>query len=309
MPQWGRVSRAVFQVRQTYHYSYSGPVTDLRQRLVMVPPACHNDQRLLDYHLAVRGATGEYDVSWQTDRFGNRVCAVRAGRVDAAVEFEASFRVERGSQGDIGARAWPPRDVRRALLEETALTAADERLRGIASGIAAQAASPQERAQRAADWAAGAIAYRVGVTGVQTPAAMALHLGQGVCQDYAHILLSVLRLLGVPARYVSGHLLGEGVPHAWVEALLRGAGKAPDAEIVAYDPTHGRRAGLNYITVAVGRDFADVSPTSGFFSGQASGRLSATKRADVVDFVYAGSGPPHGRDGGGRNAGKGGPGA
>ncbi len=207
VPQWGRVSRAVFQVRQTYHYSYSGPVTDLRQRLVMVPPACHNDQRLLDYHLAVRGATGEYDVSWQTDRFGNRVCAVRAGRVDAAVEFEASFRVERGSQGDIGARAWPPRDVRRALLEETALTAADERLRGIASGIAAQAASPA-RGPTGADWAGGHRLPRRSDWRADA-SAMALHLGQGVCQDYAHILLSVLRLLGVPARYVSGHLLGE----------------------------------------------------------------------------------------------------
>ena len=49
---------------------------------------------------------------------------------------------------------------------------------------------------------------------------MALHLGQGVCQDYAHIMLSVLRPLGIPARYVSGHLLGEGAPHAWVEVLL-----------------------------------------------------------------------------------------
>jgi transglutaminase-like putative cysteine protease len=122
----------------------------------------------------------------------------------------------------------------------------------------------------------------MGVTGVQTPAAMALHLGRGVCQDYAHLALVVLRLIGVPARYVSGHLLGEGAPHAWIEALL------PDPELpdrlraVAYDPTHGRPTRLDYITVAVGRDYADIAPTSGSFSGAAAGRLSARKDARIL---------------------------
>ncbi|MDQ3701916.1 MAG: transglutaminase family protein, partial [Chloroflexota bacterium] len=184
----------------------------------------------------------------------------------------------------------PAHDVHRALLAETALTAANERLRGVAAAITAQATSSGQRAEQAADWAAGAIAYRVGVTGVQTPAAMALHFGQGVCQDYAHILLCILRLMGIPARYVSGHLLGEGVPHAWVECFLASPGADGGGEIVAYDPTHRRRAGLNYISVAVGRDFADVSPTSGSFTGSATGRLSASKRADIVDLTYAGGG-------------------
>lgn len=292
-PEWARVSRVVFEVRQTYSYTYTGPVTDLRQRLVMVPPTCHNDQRLLEHHLAVRGVSGPCDVSWQCDRFGNQVCDVRAARVETAVEFEAGFRVARGPDGATVEDLLPARDVQSALLAETALTAADERLRGVAAAIVAQTASAAQRAEQAADWAAGAIAYRVGVTGVQTPAAMALHFGQGVCQDYAHILLCILRLMGIPARYVSGHLLGEGVPHAWVECFLATPGAPTNharGEIVAYDPTHRRRAGLNYISVAVGRDFADVSPTSGSFTGSASGRLSANKRADIVDLTYTGGG-------------------
>jgi transglutaminase-like putative cysteine protease len=104
---------------------------------------------------------------------------------------------------------------------------------------------------------------------------MALHLGRGVCQDFAHLLLCVLRLLAIPARYVSGQLLGEGVPHAWVECLV-------DGEVIAYDPTHGRCARLDYVTVAVGRDFADVTPTSGVFSGAATGVLGAAKTARVL---------------------------
>jgi transglutaminase-like putative cysteine protease len=100
------------------------------------------------------------------------------------------------------------------------------------------------------------------------------------------MMLSVLRLLDVPARYVSGHLLGEGAPHAWVEALVEGASEPGLPEVIAYDPTHHRRAGLNYITVAVGRDYADVAPTSGTFVGPASGRLSSSKQAEIVSIEY-----------------------
>ena len=62
--------------------------------------------------------------------------------------------------------------------------------------------------------------YAHGVTGVKTTAAEAFALRQGVCQDYAHVMLALCRACGLPARYVSGHLLGEGGTHAWVEVLL-----------------------------------------------------------------------------------------
>jgi transglutaminase-like putative cysteine protease len=110
---------------------------------------------------------------------------------------------------------------------------------------------------------------------------MALHLGQGVCQDYAHIMLSLLRTLTIPARYVSGHLLGEGAPHAWVEALVRDAGTG-DVDVVGCDPTHRCHVGADYIVVATGRDFADVTSTSGVFTGAASGKLHWSKHASKL---------------------------
>ncbi len=152
--------------------------------------------------------------------------------------------------------------------------------------MAATTNRPYELAERAHEWASTAITYQTGVTGVQTPAAMALYLGKGVCQDFAHLLLCVLRLLRIPARYVSGHLLGEGVPHAWVEALLPDPAMPAGVQVVAYDPTHHRRAGMSYITVAVGRDFRDVTPTSGSFTGTAAGALSFSKRAEATDVAY-----------------------
>jgi transglutaminase-like putative cysteine protease len=113
---------------------------------------------------------------------------------------------------------------------------------------------------------------------------MALHLGRGVCQDYAHIALAMLRELGVPARYVSGHLLGEGAPHAWIEMLLPDPDAPGALRVVPYDPTHRVTPGLNYITVAVGRDYADIAPTSGSFQG-ASGHFTARKNAWIVELA------------------------
>lgn len=277
------MQRAVFRVRQHYRYTYTGPVWDLRQRLVMVPSDRHRGQLLLNFDLAVRGTEGDHRVTWERDEFGNRIARVLANRVPQAVDFEATFRLERTAAGD-GADVPPWRSDRERLsyLRPTALTAPDKRLIDAALDIARAAENVTERAELAHQWAAKSIAYRFGVTGYSTPAAMALSLGVGVCQDYTHILLAVLRLLNVPARYVSGHLVGEGAPHAWVEAFVERRDGGVD--IVGLDPTHARRTRIDYLTVAVGRDYADVSPTSGTYSGPALGRLAATKHAEVVEL-------------------------
>ncbi len=86
----------------------------------------------------------------------------------------------------------------------------------------------------------------------------------------------------MPARYVSGHLVGEGGSHAWVEVVAPDPERAGVAVAVAFDPTHDRRAGWGYLTVAVGRDYADVAPTSGSYEGTAAGRLTGSKRLGVV---------------------------
>jgi hypothetical protein len=78
-------------------------------------------------------------------------------------------------------------------------------------------------------------------------------------------MLALCRLLGLPARYVSGHLVGEGGTHAWVEVLEPVPGDA--IEILAWDPTHDRPADLRYLTVAVGPDYRDVAPVSGTYRG------------------------------------------
>jgi transglutaminase-like putative cysteine protease len=119
--------------------------------------------------------------------------------------------------------------------------------------------------------------YKHSVTGVATTAAQALEMGAGLCQDYTHIFLALCRAVGLPARYVSGHMVGEGASHAWCEVLL------PDATH-GFDPTNARAPNLGYTVVGVGRDYTDVAPTAGQFIGDAAGVLHYEKHAGVLEL-------------------------
>jgi transglutaminase-like putative cysteine protease len=111
------------------------------------------------------------------------------------------------------------------------------------------------------------ISYRKGVTTSASTVSDVLNAGAGVCQDFAHLSLALLRRAGVPCRYVSGYLFKEDEAeletHAWAEAFVPGVGW------IAFDPTHGVLASEEYITVAVGRSYADVPPNRGVYRGSA----------------------------------------
>ena len=107
--------------------------------------------------------------------------------------------------------------------------------------------------------------YEPGITTVQTTAAEALRGGRGVCQDYAHILISMCRFAGIPARYVAGMMVGEGASHAWVEAWV-------DGSWIGIDPTHNRLVDETYIKLTHGRDFGDGAIDKGCFIGFAAQR-------------------------------------
>jgi len=100
-------------------------------------------------------------------------------------------------------------------------------------------------------------------------------------------MLSVCRACLLPARYVSGHLLGEGGTHAWVEVVLPIHDGTGDAIAWSFDPTHASRGGLNYVTIAVGGDYHDVAPTSGTYQATVSGTLSTRKRVTLTELDYA----------------------
>jgi transglutaminase-like putative cysteine protease len=280
--EWSRVRRAVYLLRQRLTYEYPGPIAELRQRLMLVPRDRHGGQRLLEYAIAAGCPTARRREG--RDSFGNRVVWFEVPHVERRIEFSASIALERhGSTSDavtlpvaLGARYLAP----------TPLTEPDAALRDTARELARDGASPAEQAELINRWVSSAMRYRWGVTNVGTTAAATFALRTGVCQDYTQIMLALCRACGIPARYVSGHLLGEGGSHAWVEALLPVAGNPALLAAHAFDPTHGRRADLRYITVATGRDYADVAPASGTYRAAYPGALHCAKRATITAVEY-----------------------
>ncbi len=132
-------------------------------------------------------------------------------------------------------------------------------------------ASPAEAVALAIEIVRDRITYTPGVTHVHTSAGESWADGRGVCQDISHATLSLLRAVGIPARYVSGYVHTEdaeiGVPvigesHAWVEAWNGGW--------EAHDPTNGRAVAAAHVLVARGRDYRDVSPLTGIYAGPGS---------------------------------------
>ena len=173
------------------------------------------------------------------------------------------------------------------LLEPTPLTAADARIDRAADQLAQSAGWGLPLADRINDWVYQSMTYKGGWTGVQTTAAQALAQGCGVCQDYAHVMLAVCRSAELPARYVSGHLVGQGGTHAWVEVVLPVDDESGDAIAWTFDPTHASRGGMEYVTIAVGADYSDVAPTSGTYISRVAGRLVTHKRVTLTDVEYA----------------------
>ena len=276
--------RVRYVLEQSFRYEYDAPVASLRQRLVIVPPARHGSQYLRAHRLEVTGAQVRRRV--RRDAAGNVVAWLQAERVPHAIEFRLAALLERiradGPAVLPAAALHTPR-----LLRPTRLTSADERLRAMAADIVPQAhqtarpgaADPEDTAERICAAVFDVITYEYGVTSVTTTAAEVLAVGRGVCQDFAHVMLALCHLLGLPARYVSGHLLGQGGTHAWVEVIVPRAGHA---EAIAFDPCHGHRTDGGYVTVATGRDYSDVAPTSGSYVGASPGRLTAGRRVGVL---------------------------
>ncbi|HEX8143083.1 MAG TPA: transglutaminase family protein [Pyrinomonadaceae bacterium] len=127
-------------------------------------------------------------------------------------------------------------------------------------------------------------------TTVDSPIDHALSTRQGVCQDYANIMIALARELRIPCRYVSGYLFhrkeyndrsAQDATHAWVEALL------PGLDWVGFDPTNNLIAGDRHIRVAVGRDYADVPPTRGVFKGTAESELSVAVQVKPPDEPFS----------------------
>lgn len=243
----------------SYHYhlkiTLSEPVT-MHSFTLRCIPASDARQRILACERFIGPADFLCD---SRDQWGN---ALIYGRCSAPhIEFEVNIC----GQALTGlARSVPAENEARDSLFRfpTALTAAEHSLILFAEGLSLHGSvlSQAELITRAVH---EQLSYRPGTTTVHTTAAEALAAGAGVCQDYAHVMLALLRSRGIPCRYAVGMLMGEGKSHAWVEVLSGSCW-------YSFDPTNCTPITDGHIKLSHGRDFYDCVINRGLFRGPAA---------------------------------------
>jgi transglutaminase-like putative cysteine protease len=278
--QWNGVVAARYRIEQSIRYVYDHPIRNLRHQLMIAPRLRHLDQERIDHRM---WSSAHVPLAHSTDEFGNDVASLSIARVEREISFNLESTIERaGTAGLLAPMRVETFDPR--WLEVGRLTRVDEPLRDAAAYLCALHADPHDRVQAIMRFVFAHMTYTKAVTDVFTTASTAFSMARGVCQDYAHIAIALARACGIGARYASGHLIGEGATHAWVEFLVpEGAG----SRVLSLDPTYCCETDFRYVVVAIGRDYDDVPPTSGVFSGRGAGTLFGRQSVQLVALTYA----------------------
>ena len=246
-------------IRHTTSYRYETPVHYALQRARVVPLSGPT-QKVRSWKLDINGAREEVRF---VDQFGNDTRLLSAEGDPHLIQIVAEGEVDTlDTTGIYGmhhgfAPLW-------LFLRETELTRPGEGIKAICDALPAGAQLDQLHALIHA--IRERVAYRPGATVVTTTAEEALAQGEGVCQDHSHIFIACARHLGLPARYISGYLLMEGVDdqvatHAWAEVYLDSIGW------IGFDVSNGISPDERYIRLAVGLDYRDAMPVSGIRAG------------------------------------------
>ena len=284
------------QITHETRYDYS-PVVEVAQHLCHLRPAQNDAQTLLTHSLHI---TPEPDMqSPSTDSFGNAVNyfslqsphsqlvvtaqstvttrpPLMAASAATCAQVRERFRYAAGSSYDAAAE----------FLFASPFVARHGEFMAYASASLLPDAPLHLAARDLMRRIYTDFSYESQSTEINTPALTALSQRKGVCQDFAHIMIACLRSFGVPARYVSGYLLtrpppgaaplrGSDASHAWVSVYVPDLpGSSETRRWFDYDPTNNREGwgtpGEDYVTLAVGRDFGDVSPLRGIIHGGAN---------------------------------------
>ncbi|MCA1661768.1 MAG: transglutaminase family protein [Novosphingobium sp.] len=241
-------------------YSFDEPVTHGLQRLRLTPKST-SGQRIVEWSMTLEGGTAqaEYD-----DQNHNRTTLISVLPGARELTIACAGAVETADQaGVIGRHAghlplWH-------FLDQTPATQPGPRMRALVSGLPAEDDSVATLHRLSAS-VLEAVEYASGHTDVETSAEEALSSGRGVCQDHAQIFVACARMLGVPARYVSGYLMmndrvEQEAGHAWAEAHVDGLGW------VGFDVSNGISPDRRYVRVATGRDYREAAPVTGISYG------------------------------------------
>ena len=284
----------IYSVRHTTTFQYEPAVRESVME-VRMQPRSEGRQRCLSFKLDVSPAA---NITQYRDFTGNTVHHFDIAGAHTQVKVTAHSNVEvqsarpprnsdAGDWADLDALAVADDHWEMMLPSEFARNGAA--LECLAAELKCERSSrPLELLTELNEGIYKSFAYVPNSTKVDSPIDEALRTRQGVCQDFAHIMIALVRPLRIPCRYVSGYLFHrdteqerdrslEGASHAWVEALV------PRLGWVAFDPTNNLVGGDRHIQVAIGRDYADVPPTRGVYKGEAHSKLSVAVRVSPSD--------------------------
>ncbi len=267
-------------IEHVTEYEYSGMVLASYNE-TRISPRRDDAQLVLDHRVNVMPASPMHRY---VDYWGSEVCAFDVHEPHNRLVVTGMSLVETGRPRSIDEPVDWARlhsgELSDELYEFTSASSyvdPNAMVEAAADEITRSAATPLDAVYDALGWTRDQLAYSTGATDVSTTATEALALGRGVCQDFAHLALAVLRTIGIPARYASGYLhpqadagVGEtvvGESHAWLEAWI--------GEWHSFDPTNLDEVGPRHVLVARGRDYADVVPLKGVFHGPPSASHTA----------------------------------
>ncbi|BAX93540.1 transglutaminase family protein [Mycobacterium shigaense] len=260
------------RVVHTTGFAYQSPVTASYNEARLTPQSDTRQNVILN-RVETIPATRSYRF---TDYWGTAVTAfdLHAPHTDLTVTSSSVVETEMPEppETDVG---WDDLESEAVIdrfdefLTPTERTPDSKRLRPISKRLAKRA-EPAEAVVAVAKFVREELDYLPGATGVHTSGLDALHAGRGACKDFVHLSLMLLRGMGIPARYVSGYLhpkadavVGDtvdGRSHAWLQAWI--------GSWWNYDPTNESEINERYVSVGVGRDYTDVSPLKGIYSGE-----------------------------------------
>lgn len=268
------------RVVHTTGYRYDSPVTQSYNEARLTPRGDRR-QNLVVTRLETTPATRAYRY---TDYWGTAVTAFDLHAPHTELKIVASAVVETSENPPpVAGVSWA--ELRSAAvvdryseyLEWTGYVPRNTELATLARSLR-KGRTPVEAVLAVSEWVHDKLTYHPGTTGVHSSAVDAWVAREGVCQDYAHLTLALLRAIGVPCRYVSGYLhpkpdarIGEtvrGESHAWIEAWT--------GSWWGFDPTNDVEIGARHIWVAMARDYADVSPLKGTYSGGAASAIEVS---------------------------------
>lgn len=267
----------IVHVEWDTRYLYAQPVRQLRSQVCLLPTTRPGGQRLLNGSLQAWPATAPRA---EQDVFGNTIHHLEFIEPVGELRVHAEADVETGGMAEPAAPLSP--QLEHLYLQPTPRTPHFDPL---LDHFAAQFRWTEEHglviAHRLTEFLPSRLPFAVGVTHVSATAVDFLRAGAGVCQDYAHLFLAMLRSRGIPARYVSGYLAQADAvttteaSHAWVQVLL-------DGRWYGFDPANGTPQDGRYVITAVGRDYDDVPPVRGSYRGRAREQWTTTVRIEVA---------------------------